>query len=62
MTPQFMWGLGGCDLSVYRVGVHVQGGHGDLLLVVMGLPSLVNLGERRAGRVSVENLLRLGQY
>ena len=46
---------------LYQVGGHVQDGHGDLLLVVIGLPSLVVLGERLAGRVSVEILLRLGQ-
>ena len=61
LTPQSVWGPGGCDLSVYQVGGHVQDGHGDLLLVVIGLPSLVILGERLAGRVSVEVLLRLGQ-
>ena len=40
---------------MYQVGGHVQDGHGDLLLVVIGLPSLVVLGERLAGRVSVRN-------
>ena len=53
-----MWGPGGCVLSAYQVGGHVEGG---LLLVVIGLPSLVVLGELLAGRVSVEVLLRLGQ-
>ena len=59
MTPQSVWGPGGCVLSVYQVGGHVQDGHGDLLLVVIGLPSLVVLGERLAGRVSVEVFVRI---
>ena len=54
--PSQCGGPGGGVLSAYQVG-----GHGDLLLVVIGLPSLVVLGERLAGRVSVEVLLRIGQ-
>ena len=41
-------GPGGVVLSEHQGGGLVQDGHGDLLLVVMGLPSLVVLGERLA--------------
>ena len=58
MTSQSVWGPGGGVLSAYQVGGHVQDGHGDLLLVVIGLPSLVVLGERLAGRVSVRGFVK----
>ena len=52
-------GPGGGVLSAYRVGGHVQDGHGDLLLVVILLPSLVVLGERLAERVSVRSFVKI---
>jgi len=55
-------GPGGVVLSERRGGGLVQDGHGDLLRVVILLPSLVVLADRLAERVSVRNfLLRLGQ-
>ncbi len=52
-------GPGGDVLSAHRVGGHVQDGHGDLLLVVIRLPSLVVLDERLAERVSVRNVTKI---
>ncbi len=50
-------GPGGGVLSAHRVGGHVQDGHGDLLPVVICLPSLVVLDERLAERVSVRSFV-----
>ncbi len=44
-------GPGGGVLSEYRGGGLVQDGHGDLLRVVIRLPSLAVLADRRAERV-----------
>ena len=52
-------GPGGGVLSAHRVGGHVQDGHGDLLLVVIRLPSLVVLDERLAERVSVRSFVKI---
>ncbi len=46
-------------MSAHRVRGHVQDSHGDLLLVVIRLPSLVVLDERLAERVSVRNVTKI---
>ena len=52
-------GPGGVVLSEHRGGGLVQDGHGDLLLVVIRLPSLVVLDERLAERVSVRSFVKI---
>ena len=52
-------GPGGVVLSEHRGGGLVQDGHGDLLRVVILLPSLVVLADRLAERVSVRNFVKI---
>ena len=52
-------GPGGGVLSAYQVGGHVQDSHGDLLLVVIRLPSLVVLDECLSARVSVRSFVNI---
>ena len=52
-------GPGGLVLSEHRGGGLVQDGHGDLLRVVILLPSLVVLADRLAERVSVRNFVKI---
>ncbi len=46
-------------LSEHRVGGLVQDGHGDLLRVVIRLPSLAVLADRLAERVSVRSFVKI---